>query len=214
MAETPELDDLLLQLDAFILGKVSVALPATIVDYDHARQVATVKPTVSARRQDPESLALIPEALPTIGNVPVLFPSSTGFAWTFPLLPGDPVLLVFCDRSIDEWKATGAPENVPQDIRRFDLTDAVALVGLRPFTRPIPASGWAAGAMVIEAPDLRLGSSAAVHPVALQPALLVELARISAAIATLGGVYTPGALPLPAAVADPTLCASLKVKAE
>jgi hypothetical protein len=220
MSETASLGDLLAQLDAFIVGKINVALPAVIVTYDPARQLATVKPTISARAHDPETDALIPEALPAIANVPVVFPSGMGGAvsFTWPLVPGDPVLLVICDRSLDEYKSTGLSENVPADIRRFDLTDAVAVPGLRPNTTPISAAGWTATGPVLQGADIRLGSSAAVSPVALAPLVDAVVAALQVWLAahTHSGVTTGPGVSGPPAVPPPLAgsVAALKVKAE
>jgi hypothetical protein len=46
-------------------------------------------------------------------TVPVCFPSGGPFIVTWPLQPGDEVLLVFADRCIDSWLANGAA-NGPQ----------------------------------------------------------------------------------------------------
>lgn len=180
MSSTPSMGDLFAMLDQFILGKVNVALPATVVAYNPATQTATVQPIPAARRHDPDSEALIPEVMPPIANVPVQFPSGTGgtYTITWPLAPGDPVLLVVCDRSTDEYKSTGAPQTVPQDVRRFDLTDCVAIPGVHPPVRPIPPTGHHPSAMVLQAPLTLIGSSAAVDPPVTESRLqsfLVEL---------------------------------------
>jgi hypothetical protein len=184
VSETPDLGELLAEAVAFARGSIATSIPATVVDYNPALQTITAKPTVSGRYQDPETGILVPFPLPTVSNVPVAFPSSAGFAITWPLTPGDTVFLVFADSSLDEWKATGAPENVPQDTRRFDLTDAVAIPGLRPFTRPIPPTGWSSTGLVIEGAQVLLGSSAAVDFVALSSLVLAELAKIRTAFNT------------------------------
>jgi hypothetical protein len=49
-----------------------------------------------------------------------------------PLTRGDYVLLVFCERSIDAWLSIGGIVD-PDDYRKFDLSDAVAIPGLFPF---------------------------------------------------------------------------------
>lgn len=180
-SETPDLGELLAEAVAFARGSIATAIPATVVAYDPARQAVTAKPAISGRYQDPETGALIPFPLPTIANVPVAFPSSAGFAITWPLAPGDTVYLVIADSSLDEWKSTGLPESVPQDVRRFDLTDAVAIPGLRPFARPIPATGWSPTGLVIEGLDIRLGSSAAADFVALASLVSAQLQAIRAA---------------------------------
>lgn len=216
-SETPDLGEVLAEVVSFALGRISTSLPAQIVAYDPATQRAVVKPTISARYHDPETDALVPVPLPTISGVPVVFPSGTGFALTWPLVPGDTVLLVICDRSLDEWESTGAPENIPQDTRRFDLTDAVAIPSVRPSTKPIPASGWSAAGVVLEGASVQLGSSAAVSPVALAPlvdavisALTTWLSTHTHTSAAPGSPTTPPVVPPPL----PSSVAALKVKAE
>lgn len=181
MSETADMGELLAETIAFVRGSINTAIPATVVSYDPARQTVVAKPTITARFQDGETGVILPFPLPTVANIPVAFPSSTGFAITWPLFPGDTVYLVLADRGLDEWKATGAAENFPQDSRRFDLTDAVAIPGLRPFTKPIPATGYSATAMVLEGVDVRLGSSAATDLVALSSLVAAELAKRDAA---------------------------------
>jgi hypothetical protein len=222
MAESPTLGDLLAETIAAARGSINTALPATVLDYDPATQAITAKPTISGRYQDPDTDALIPVPLPAIANVPVAFPSAAGFAITWPLSPGDTVLLVFADRSMDEWKATGAQETIPADVRRFDLTDAIAITGLRPSTRPIPASGFAPSAMVLEGLDIRLGSSAATDFVALASKVMGELVKLKSALeAHVHAGVTPGngvsatAAPIPSVVPVPLApVGALKVKAE
>jgi hypothetical protein len=215
--ETPGLGELLAEAVAFARGSIATAIPATVVAYDPARQAVTVKPTVSGRYQDPETGALVPFPLPTISNVPVAFPSSAGFAITWPLAPGDTVYLVVADSSLDEWKAGGAPENVPQDVRRFDLTDAIALPGLRPFSRPIPATGWSPEALVLQGVDIRLGSSVAVDFVALAGLVAAELAKLvttfNAHTHVSAAPGSPTAAPVPLAE-SPGNVASAKVRSE
>ncbi|HEX5201306.1 MAG TPA: Gp138 family membrane-puncturing spike protein [Actinoplanes sp.] len=217
-SETPDLAELLGEAMAATIGRIQTAIPAAVVTYDPARQVVTAKPTVSGRYQDPDTFALVPYPLPTVANVPVAFPSSAGFAITWPLAPGDTVYLVCASRSLDEWKASGAPETVPQDTRRCDLTDAVAIPGLRPFSQPIPPTGWSPAAMVLEGVDIRLGSSAAVSPVVLETLLSAFLAQLKVWLDTHthGGVLTgPGvtATPIAPSPAAGTL-GTVKIKAE
>lgn len=174
MSETANLGELLAQFEQYLIGKLNVSLPATIVSYNPLTQTATVQIVPAARRHDPESEAWVPEPIPPIANIPVVFPSGSGGAYTitWPLVPGDPVLLVVCDRSTDEYRATGAPQTVPQDVRRLDLTDAVAIPGYHPPVRPILPPGLPPGSapdnpgvgLVLQAPQVLLGSSAAVDP--------------------------------------------------
>lgn len=220
MSESASLGDILAQLDAFILGKVNVALPGTIISYNAATQTATVQPVPAARYHDAETDTLVPEPLPQIANVPVQFPSGTGgtYTITWPLAPNDPVLLVFCDRSTDEYRSLGTPQTVPLDTRRFDLTDAVAIPGYHPPVRPILATGHHPSALVLQAPQILLGSSAAVSPVALAPLVdaVVSALQVWLAAHTHSGVTTGPGVSGPPAVPPPIAgtVAAVKTKAE
>ena len=215
-AETPDLGELLAEAADFTRGMINVALPATVLAYDPARQTVTVKPSVSARVQEPNTGALVPVPIPAISNVPVAFPSAAGFSITWPLTIGDPVTLVFCDRSTDEWKSTGLPENVPLDVRRHDFTDAVAIPGGRPFPQALTADSYTPTGLVIKGLDIRLGSSAAVDFVALASLVLAELTAIKATFDAHVHTDSSPALTTPPTVpmAAPGSVAATKVKAE
>lgn len=129
------------------LGVVHTAVPAVIVAYEPATQRASVQLVIHPRVDDPLLDVERPTAtLPLpIANLPVLWPSGGGapgtpLRWgiTGMLVPGDPVTLLVIERSTDEWRTTGAPVNVAQDARRFDLSDAVVIPGGRSFNPAAP----------------------------------------------------------------------------
>ena len=75
---------------------------------------------------------------PLLVNVPVMFPQGGAFVLTFPIAAGDECLVIFNDRQIDNWLATGAGQ--PPSIGRVhDLSDGIAFVGLRNNTRALAA---------------------------------------------------------------------------
>jgi len=111
----------------YALRSIHTCLPGRIEEYDHEEQMASVTPLLSIGYEDGTSLDL-----PIVQNVPVVFPSGGGASITFPLEQGDGVLLVFSERSIDQWLARGGVV-VPDDPRIFDLSDAIAIPGLNPF---------------------------------------------------------------------------------
>jgi len=170
------------------------SIPGRVESYDHTTQKATVRPTVRFRRiVNGAYETYIP---PAVGNVPVAFPKATGYSDTFPLTVGDTGLLVFQERSTDEWRATANPDSDPQDPRRFDLADAMFIPCQTSPASPIGASGLDAAARVLEAPTLLLGDSTATSFVALATAVSIELAAIAVVLnANFGpGTYTPGSV--------------------
>lgn len=102
-------------------------MPGRIVSYDAGDQRAEVRPLLGRALNDGSQ-----ESLPILNDVPVVFPRSGGAWMTFPVKPGDGCLLIFSERSLDEWKGS-SDEVFPEDSRAFDLSDAVAIMGLNPF---------------------------------------------------------------------------------
>lgn len=72
---------------------------------------------------------------PPILNVPVVFPASSTSAITFPLNPGDPVLLVFSQRGLTAWKSSNGYASTPTDYRMHDIKDCFAIPGPFPVGR-------------------------------------------------------------------------------
>lgn len=110
--------------------QMRVAIPGVIQSVAADLSTASVLPAV--RRADASS------ADPVLPDVPLLFPRFGTGAMTWPVEAGDPCLLVFGDRSLEEWVSAGGSSEVePADPRTHDLTDAVAL--------PLGLGGAAAG---------------------------------------------------------------------
>ena len=73
---------------------------------------------------------------PVILNVPLQFPASSTSALTFPVNVGDTVMCIFSQRTLDTFKTSdGLCE--PNDYRKFDRRDAMAIPGIFPFTKAI-----------------------------------------------------------------------------
>lgn len=167
-------------IDAAVLARladVHTCLPGYVVSYDSATQKATVQPILRAGVLDDDGNVQAVK-VPAIPSVPVCFPSASGYAITFDLSPGDPVVLVVSERSTAEWRSTGRADITPQDLRRFDLSDAYAIPGGRSFASPVspaPGGGVASGSMVLLAPGILLTSNAAIQRYVLGDALLTAL---------------------------------------
>lgn len=121
------------------LKELHTALPGIVESFDPEMQLATVQPAI--RRifitRDGEKEILVPTDLPLLINVPVIFPRGGKFSLTFPVEKGDECLLVFNERSIDNWHETGKTK-VPTAYRLHSLSDATAFVGLSSKPNKIP----------------------------------------------------------------------------
>lgn len=109
-----------------MLGDINTQSPGTIVSYDATTNRAIVKPTLPKRLANDEELQS-----PQIVEVPILWPASGGgkAGFTMPLKPGDGVMLVFQQRSMEGW--LDGKNTMPDDPRQFDLSDCVAIPGLQ-----------------------------------------------------------------------------------
>jgi hypothetical protein len=110
------------------MNGIHTAIPAIVDSYDYKTQKAKVVPAVKRISADGSLVKM-----PVITNVPVMWSRAGKAMIHFPLNRGDSVLLVFCERSVDLWLKNGGIAD-PSDSRWFDLTDAIAIPGLFPFS--------------------------------------------------------------------------------
>lgn len=106
-----------------------VAIPAKVISYNKKEGRADVQPLIKKELSDGR---IIPRA--AIKNVPVVFPSTKNSGLFFSINTGDSVLLVFSERSLDNWKGSGGNQVTPQDRRQHDFSDAIAIPGLFSFS--------------------------------------------------------------------------------
>ena len=108
------------------LKDMYTCMPGIVESYDAETQRAVVKGAlniVTTKKEEIEREA--------IHNVPVMFPSGGGFTMTFPLERGDPVLLVYSQRGLANWKKTLGVV-APDTIGFFSEKDAFAIPGFGP----------------------------------------------------------------------------------
>lgn len=113
-------------------NNLHTAIPAIVVEYDASGPSVVAKPIVQKLFYDGEV-----QSFSSIFSVPVIFPRTSEFRLTYPLKQGDGVLLIFSESALDNFiGASGKDGEIkdlpPEDVRRFDLTDAVAIPGLFP----------------------------------------------------------------------------------
>lgn len=197
------------------------ACPGVVQSYNAETQRAQVQAAVQLRLADGTTIAE-----PMFVSVPVVFPGAGGFSISWPLTAGDEVLVVFGERSMDEWLAAGGYGKVAQDVRRFDARDAVAIPGLRSAPGKLNANEAiadtltissndgatrievrAGGVVTITADEVRLGGDAAAF-LALAQAVNDNFGALRTAfnahthISAAPGVATATPLPILGAFAD------------
>lgn len=185
---TPDWAEIVQAAIASALFDTHTAMPGQIVavhtDASGRGQLADVRPCLRnalAMADDAEGFApFVEEDLPIIPRVPIAFPQGGGFAITWPLAAGDFVLLVFAERSIDQWLATAAKSRQVAistgDLGTHTLDGAVALpLGPAPLGHllsPVSSTAMRLGsdtgkAIYVTATKVNLGSSAPTDAVAL-----------------------------------------------
>ena len=120
-------------------AQIHTAMPGHIVSYNPATMTVTVQPDIQGVLRNPDGTKLM-VAITPIADVPVCFPGGGGHILTFPIGPGDDCLIMFAERSIDNWFQHGGTQS-PSDFRMHDINDAFVLVGVRSQPKRLGASG-------------------------------------------------------------------------
>lgn len=102
------------------------ALPCTVVSINWDQLTIVAQPTIQGVNTDEAGNDTFVD-YPQLGDVPILFHSCGGYAFTLPLTPGDEVLVIFSSRAIDSWWQTGGNGNPPIENRMHDLSDGFAI---------------------------------------------------------------------------------------
>jgi len=103
------------------------AIPGIVVSFDPVAVTASIQPAIKgvAQGQNGKFSGI---NLPVLPDVPVVFPHGGGCTLTFPIEPGDEVLVVFAARCIDAWWQSGGVQ-YPMEPRMHDLSDGFAIPG-------------------------------------------------------------------------------------
>jgi hypothetical protein len=136
-AKTPTLSQVIKKGASTVAGRMHTVVVGKVESYDAQKNEADVKPVVSQRFNDGTS-----EEFPVLMGCPVIQPEFGAFNIKAELKKGQEVLLLVNERSIDEWFVTGNSPVEATDPRRFDLSDAFVLGGVRNGTNPnTPSQG-------------------------------------------------------------------------
>lgn len=123
----PELSEVINLLIERRLINVNVSVPAKVVKYNPSTQYGDVQIQLLKRFQD-----LTTQPHPVIPNIPFKQLRADGGKMRIhvPVKANDDVMLIFSQRSLDNWKVKNPVGGVDtKDDRKFHLTDAYALIG-------------------------------------------------------------------------------------
>lgn len=136
--ETLPLDEIIFEAIQTAQLEMHVCLPCFVTAVDASTGYVSVQPTLQTRYKIDDSAT----DMTIIQTVPVQVPSGQDWWIKAPVAIGDVGILLFAERSIDNWAVTNGQEFVdPQDSRMFDLSDAIFVPGLRTIKNPIPSIG-------------------------------------------------------------------------
>lgn len=129
----PSLSDLLAALRKQIFLQLNCHAIGIVDSFNPQNQ--TVKATIaykrkfSTRQQDGKYRSELQD-YPILIDCPCIILGGGDSGITFPIQSGDECLLLFNDRSIDEWFSSGQVGEV-KSLRLHSMSDAIALVGLK-----------------------------------------------------------------------------------
>ena len=110
---------------------VYTCMPAIVLNVKNMGELRVdVQPVINHMFKDGTLLEY-----PPIGNVPLIFPSTKQSAVTMPVEQGDTVLLMFSQKDMSIFKAGADRPHDPNTRRWMNLNDAVAIVGVHPFSK-------------------------------------------------------------------------------
>lgn len=167
-----------------------VCRPAQVVAYDPATQTATVNlgflPVRIVGDQEVPQAPLIVNAVPVRWLV-----GMAGTAYhTVPLTPGDSGHVHFTDRCLQTWMQSGPAPVDPVNGRAHDAADCFFEPGLRPTAQAITPP-TAVDGMVLEAPLVKIGATAAAPAGQLALAQSLHTYILGAIAAGIAAAATP-----------------------
>lgn len=122
------------------LEGVNTALPAEIVSYDASTSLAVVRPCVRVPRFDADGFVVSYEQIADVPGVPIAWPRGGAGGWslTWPLSPGDGVLLVVSSRDPSGYREGQGGPGDPASLRLHGLSGAWAIPCVGPDAGALP----------------------------------------------------------------------------
>lgn len=131
----PELPAVLETFGHNLVRGLNCMLVGEIAAYDAATNTAQVQIALERQLIDGRTIPF-----PILTDCPVVYLNGGGAFLSFPITAGDPCMVIFSDRSIDEWWQSGEA-HVPAINRAHSLSDGIVLIGPRPQTSTLAVDG-------------------------------------------------------------------------
>lgn len=176
-------------------------------DPDNQTVTATIKYKRTYFEQQPNGVDPVPvlKDYPLLVDIPVIVIGGGGFNVTFPIKKGDECVLLFNDRSIDNWFQSGQVGGVSSP-RAHSLSDGIALVGLQNLTRLIANYDPARASLRDTTGLVRMGvGESKLHFQNSSISLLATLTQLRTTLTTLTNALKTFATATQAAAVEPTL---------
>lgn len=180
-------------------SEVHTAFPAVVLAYDAGAQTVEVRPCV--KREVPGQADAIWdfEELPDLTNVPVMWPGTRAGSLTFPIVPGDGVLVVCGESATGLWRAGDQVPAEPAFVDPHGLNGCVAIPGWRVDTERLQSVPTDAIRLGHDKGDVRVhpdgsvtvGGHVGAVPLALAPSVKAVLEALSAAVSAAATALAP-----------------------
>jgi len=126
----PDLSTVLNDLKLDILKSINCVQVGIVQSFDSADQTASVRLVIKKVLSINKDGTRVLQERPVLLKVPAIILSGGQAGLTFPITTGDECVVLFNDREIDNWFISG-DVRAPSTVRTHDLSDGIALVGLR-----------------------------------------------------------------------------------
>lgn len=125
------LQDAILSAIGDYMTNIHTSIPGKIESYNPVLKKADIQPLVKRKFSTGETFSY-----PIISNVPVQIPGGKKACVSYPVDTGDAGILIFSERSMEEYLNGIVAEANQGDPRRFSLNDGIFIPGVFPFGEP------------------------------------------------------------------------------
>lgn len=130
----PELSDVLALQKTDVFASLNCVKVGRITKFDGTEKTAQIQ--ILFKRQYPDGTAA---SYPVLLDCPVFTLQGGGAYVQMPIAVGDHCMVLFSDRSLDDWFQNGS-EAIPSNPRMHDISDGIAIVGLNPLSNSGPVT--------------------------------------------------------------------------